>query len=71
VTVQNGYYGLLFAILLSEFQAQLGFSAAPQPVKDESFLSMLLLLSIRAFCRQRASFQLTKDLISPCKAGIS
>jgi hypothetical protein len=63
-------------MLLREFQAKLGFSAPPQPVEDEPFLSvllLLLLLSIRAFCGQTASFQLTKDLFSPCehRAGVS
>jgi hypothetical protein len=62
-------------MLLHKFQAQLGLSASPQPVKDESFLSMLLLLlllSIRAFCQQTA-FQLIEDVFSPCKhrAGIT
>jgi hypothetical protein len=57
-------------MLLRKFQAKLGFPAASQPVEDEPLLSvllLLLLLSIRAFCGQTASFQLTKDLFSPCK----
>jgi hypothetical protein len=63
-------------MLLSEFQTELGFPASPQPVDDESFLSMMmffLLLSIRTFRWQAATFQLVKDLFSPCKhrAGIS
>jgi hypothetical protein len=63
-------------MLLSEFQTQLGFPASPQPVDDESILSMMmifLLLSIRTFRWQTATFQPIEDLFSPCKhrAGIS